>query len=345
MATGIEIKDLPEIPLTHDTKMLCQNVDGTGSATLMNAREAIGVTLDRADVSAVVTDAGTEPTVALSVTGTDQHKEMDFAFTLPMATEIVGVTADTEVLEADGHPSVAVETGGTASQRTYGFSFGLPKAMDITETTAEAAVIPAGENATAEVTRGGTASERTLHFSFGIPKGDPGVITEVTAELARGTPDSASTVEVVNGGIPSERTIHLKFSLPEVPAIVPVGFVYVQFPGQPAPDAVFGGTWQNISANFAGRFFRAEGGNAAAFGTAQGESLPNIKGSWLTWAIGGPAVAMPTVDSTVGWEGGPTYRGLPKGIIDFSASRANAIYGGSHVTPLNYAVRIWKRTA
>lgn len=302
MATGIEIKDLPEIPLTNDTKMLCQNVDGTGSATLMNVREAIGVTLDRADASAVVTAAGTEPTVALSVTGTDQHKEMDFVFT-------------------------------------------LPKPTDITETTAEAAVIPAGENATAEVTRGGTASERTLHFSFGIPKGDPGVIPEITAELARGTPDSASTVEVVNGGTPSERTIHLKFSLPEVPATVPVGFVYVQFPGQDAPDAVFGGTWRNISAGFAGRFFRAEGGNAAAFGTAQGESLPNITGNWLSWSISGPAVTMTRVYTSDGWSEGGYFGGYAKGDVSFSASRANAIYGGSHVTPLNYAVRIWKRTA
>lgn len=41
--------------------------------------------------------------------------------------------------------------------------------------------------------------------------------------------------------------------------------------------------------------------------------------------------------------GGSNWR---TGYDDFSAARSNAIYGASdHVTPENYTIRIWKRTA
>lgn len=48
---------------------------------------------------------------------------------------------------------------------------------------------------------------------------------------------------------------------------VPIGFVYTQYPGMDTPAALFPNTtWTNISSNFAGAFFRSEGGAAAAFG-------------------------------------------------------------------------------
>ena len=45
----------------------------------------------------------------------------------------------------------------------------------------------------------------------------------------------------------------------------PIGVCYTQYPNTPAPSSLFGGTWTNITANYAGLFFRAEGGNALAF--------------------------------------------------------------------------------
>ena len=53
---------------------------------------------------------------------------------------------------------------------------------------------------------------------------------------------------------------------------IPIGFIYIQFKGQSDPTTLFGGTWQNISSQFAGEFFRAEGGNAATFGNSQAQS-------------------------------------------------------------------------
>lgn len=46
----------------------------------------------------------------------------------------------------------------------------------------------------------------------------------------------------------------------------PIGFTYIQFPGKSAPGTLWpDATWSNVSSEFAGDFFRAEGGAAAAF--------------------------------------------------------------------------------
>lgn len=51
--------------------------------------------------------------------------------------------------------------------------------------------------------------------------------------------------------------------------IAPIGFVYFQLPLQSDPSALYPNTtWTNISATYAGAFFRAEGGNATAFGSS-----------------------------------------------------------------------------
>jgi hypothetical protein len=49
---------------------------------------------------------------------------------------------------------------------------------------------------------------------------------------------------------------------------LPVGFIYFQLRGQPSPRDIFSGTWEDISSQYAGLFFRVEGGNAAPFGGA-----------------------------------------------------------------------------
>ena len=53
---------------------------------------------------------------------------------------------------------------------------------------------------------------------------------------------------------------------------VPIGFIYVQLSGQKDPQTLWPNTqWNNVSPNYAGLFFRAEGGNASSFGTIQDE--------------------------------------------------------------------------
>ena len=108
---------------------------------------------------------------------------------------------------------------------------------------------------------------------------------------------------------------------------LPVGFVYFQLRGQPKPGDLFSGIWEDVSANYAGLFFRVEGGNAVPFGEDQGmmiqshrhtnrensqSSFPSGTGSFGT-------VGTPPGNSNTGWEGGVETR------------------------PVNTTIRVWVR--
>ena len=101
----------------------------------------------------------------------------------------------------------------------------------------------------------------------------------------------------------------------------------------------------------AGLFFRAEGGAAAAFGSKQGEGLPNIIGSINKAYL--KSDSNPSVSGAFYGLNGIAdgkYEGdnVNIGIYNykFSAQKSNAIYGASsHVTPVNSTIRVWKRTA
>lgn len=128
---------------------------------------------------------------------------------------------------------------------------------------------------------------------------------------------------------------------------IPVGFIYVQYPNQTDPTTLFGGTWQNISSQYAGRFFRAEGGDAVAFGSNQAEGLPDIYGQLydshdVCTFVGTGAFKSFQQGSNVT----QSASGVGNKTVEFKASYYNTIYGAStHVTPLNTTIRIWKRTA
>ena len=124
-----------------------------------------------------------------------------------------------------------------------------------------------------------------------------------------------------------------------------IGTVYIQFRGQSAPADIFGGTWSNVSSTYAGRFFRAEGGSAAAFGSQQAGGLPNITG-YAGWGENSneflPSGAF--YKSGSGLYGSASSDRDNAGIY-FSASLSNSLYGAaSEVRPINETIRIWKRT-
>lgn len=127
----------------------------------------------------------------------------------------------------------------------------------------------------------------------------------------------------------------------EVASIVvaPVGTIYVQFAGQSTPEDLYGGTWENVSLQYAGQFFRAEGGNAAAFGESQSQGLPNhthqlkATGSDLYTYYGANYIyTTARVQNSV------------NGMINsIAAVSDNKIYGSStEVRPDNSTIRIWK---
>lgn len=130
-------------------------------------------------------------------------------------------------------------------------------------------------------------------------------------------------------------------------ASLPVGFIYMQLRGQSTPDVLFNttGKWQDISATYAGEFFRAVGGNSGNFGSKQAEGLPNITGmvasfvSLFFGASGAFSVTKKYQDRAQNTPDSSYYHDL-----NFNASLVNSIYGASaHVTPYNSAIRIWKK--
>lgn len=163
--------------------------------------------------------------------------------------------------------------------------------------------------------------------------------------------------------------------------IYPVGMVYVQYPGMPAPSSLFPGTWTNISSNYAGRFFRVEGGNAASFGSCQDWAVGynDLNTSISNWRcasssfshqhesgmyVRGDAYAPPYgYRSVSSWYGYYDAGRWDSGYIgsDICVDNTGYMYGGSYsnttryiytsynngveTRPVNRTVRIWKRTA
>lgn len=156
---------------------------------------------------------------------------------------------------------------------------------------------------------------------------------------------------------------------------LPIGSIYIQLKGQSAPSDLFGGTWENISSSYAGRFFRAEGGNAAAFGSDQGQSVyphthtishthtrgtMEITGWFKAYCDNGIGSAQDNsvftyTSAAKGYTTGTagTYQrtltlNASKGWTGSTSSPSTTTsgsYGTTETRPINSTIRIWKRTA
>lgn len=135
---------------------------------------------------------------------------------------------------------------------------------------------------------------------------------------------------------------------------MPVGSVYVQFSGQTDPTTLFGGTWENISAQYAGQFFRAEGGDASAFGSGyQNGGAPDLLGT-INFATGIARDGSPPFSASGVFNissepnsscGYSALAGYVLATANFAASNSNAYYSANEFRPVNSTIRIWKRTA
>ena len=110
--------------------------------------------------------------------------------------------------------------------------------------------------------------------------------TITLAKMAGGTAgelitydDSGDPAHVAVGTSGQVLTSNGAGSAPSMEDPMPIGTTYIQFPDKDNPnDLGFYGTWENISDEFAGDFFRAEGGNASAFEAGQQEDA--FQGHW-----------------------------------------------------------------
>ncbi len=132
-----------------------------------------------------------------------------------------------------------------------------------------------------------------------------------------------------------------------IPIPMPIGAIYVQFANQTDPTTLFGGTWQNISSTYAGRFFRAEGGLAAAFGSVQAGGAPNSSTyiGRIEYSTSSPPHSVSSVLNSKTYTDAD-YVGDSLGHVRADISKGSAIYGAAtEVRPVNSTIRIWKRTA
>jgi len=118
-----------------------------------------------------------------------------------------------------------------------------------------------------------------------------------------------------------------------------VGFIYTQYPEEQSPsEKGWYGTWTNVSSNYAGDFFRAEGGEALEFDTGEQGSL-----------FGSHSHIMSVYNASAGsWSTNETFANgyfRTKGTWGNRAMWSSGGAGGSETRPINKTIRIWKRTA
>lgn len=133
---------------------------------------------------------------------------------------------------------------------------------------------------------------------------------------------------------------------------VPIGFVYIQFPGMSLPSNLMMGTWSNISSNFAGDFFRAEGGNALAFegGEQPSANLLHTHGNGSTGGMSGNdphahsnGMASMSVSSASGSQRATPPPASNTGSTSIAHTHSIASSGENESRPVNKAIRIWQR--
>lgn len=131
--------------------------------------------------------------------------------------------------------------------------------------------------------------------------------------------------------------------------VLPIGSIYVEYFGQPSPESLWPSlSWQDVSSEYAGQFFRTIGGKSESWGFTQSGCAPRItqmelleqpagEGSFPTlinippsgWSEHGYSGDLfPTSPGTNRW-----YEGLRFHTLD------------CEVRPENQAIRLWKRIA
>ena len=128
---------------------------------------------------------------------------------------------------------------------------------------------------------------------------------------------------------------------------VPIGFIYIQYPGQLDPDTIWPKlNWENVTPKYAGLFFRAEGGNSIAFDNdiEQGENSPR-----LTEVKHDVDVKNSNhVQIKPGTWSKDLFTGKQDGLVlvkphDPLTYTMKFMVSGGEVRPRNRAIRIWKR--
>jgi hypothetical protein len=122
--------------------------------------------------------------------------------------------------------------------------------------------------------------------------------------------------------------------------LFPTGFTYIQFSNQDDPMTTWPNTtWDDVTAEYAGNFFRAEGGLSDIFGTEQNQSMPVL-------------TVKQKADSSAGCDNCKEKIGdvCDTNWIHTGSDKAgkninlNFCVSKQEVRPQNQAIKIWKKT-
>ncbi|XP_054154842.1 macrophage mannose receptor 1-like [Oppia nitens] len=120
---------------------------------------------------------------------------------------------------------------------------------------------------------------------------------------------------------------------------VPAGFIYTQLAGQPEPSELWPGVkWQDVTSDYSGLFFRAEGSGSEPFGQIQAANWSRLAAvNTHKWAISDPTdtVYEFTNLENIGWSDDIINGNFPNEMYLYFTSTDNR--------PRNQAIRLFKR--
>ena len=132
----------------------------------------------------------------------------------------------------------------------------------------------------------------------------------------------------------------------------PIGVIYTQYPQQKSPQELFPNTtWEEV--NYDGAFFRASGGNAAAFNGGKQEELVGSHSDSVTVTGGNHRhpYSFSDPNNNGPWDKPVAYDNSNNQTTAYTGYSGNLSMSGTvkHTAqenrPANYTIRIWKRTA
>lgn len=156
----------------------------------------------------------------------------------------------------------------------------------------------------------------------------------------------------------SEKENKLSFKK-EMLSGIPVNGTYFQLPDTPLPSVLFGGTWENVSSDYAGSFFRCEGGEAKTF--EDGCQLDQFQGFLPDSEIVGYSGSAQDFTHNIYHSSYPNRAQIAHGgnnnqkvwISEMSGNKttfrliSDGTNGtpktGSETRPVNHTIRVWKR--
>ena len=120
---------------------------------------------------------------------------------------------------------------------------------------------------------------------------------------------------------------------------VPIGFIYIEYYNRKPPSVIWPGVkWTDVTANYAGQFFRALGGGSSPFGSIQDDSTRHISQIKRVHTKDG-SENINLVDRN--WS--PPLYIMATGPGEWFSYQF--YIADNEVRPKNQAIRIWERTA